>query len=133
MSDREKAISIAIKYGAAKTASAIKSSCYDDIFAAAVSEIGVARVVDALREAREAKWAYSALRLIALLTERQRSVLVNLIADTDAECADCALRYLRNLSKHERVVLLTSNPIRKESSARPPKMAHIFAAPTVVR
>ena len=75
MLDRTKGAALARKVGAPKTAEIIETRwCYARIFQSAIEEIGAPKLVDALAEAKNAEWAFRALRDIRDLTERHRTI-----------------------------------------------------------
>ena len=82
MAARAKGAALARKVGAPKTSKIIATASYTRIFELAIEEIGATKLIDALTEAKDAKWAYYALGNIRDLTEAQRAKLCDVIVAT---------------------------------------------------
>jgi hypothetical protein len=77
------------------------------IFQSAIEEIGAAKLVEALAEAKDAEWTYHALLYyIPNLSEAQRTTLYDVfVAAKNAEWAYWALRHIRDLTEAQRSAL----------------------------
>jgi hypothetical protein len=116
-SDRIKGAALARKFGAPKTARLIETSrdCYRSIFAMAIAEIGTPRLVEALAEAKDAKWTHHALRNIPNLTEAQRTTLCDVVVTTkDADWAYHTL-YIWELTAAQRTTLCETIAATKDA------------------
>ena len=106
MSDRWKGEALARKFRA-KTAQIIALGfCYHRIFATAIEEIGIPKLVDALVKAKNGEWAFNAFHHIPDLTKAQRTTLCETIAVTkDGGWAYRTLCSIPDLTEAQRTTL----------------------------